>query len=97
MHLIYAGTLLSSQIRSYLLRSGSHFADPCQSLPALRARSLGEPVAEEGDGRCDCRPVRRRRSAGVSAPGRGRAISEAITGTVGEVRVDATSGEDAPD
>src|SRR6516164_3557440 len=43
----------------YLLRSGSHFADSSQSLPALRSRPLGEPVAaEEGSWRCNNRPLR---------------------------------------
>jgi site-specific DNA recombinase len=43
----------------YLLRSGSHIANPSQSLPALRPRPLGEPVAAEGsDGRRNYRPIR---------------------------------------
>src|ERR1700678_1570260 len=49
----------------------SDFANPCQSLPAFRARSLDGAVAEEGSaGRCNCRAIRGRRCA-TSAKGRG--------------------------
>ena len=41
----------------YLLRSGRHIAAAGEPLPALRARCLGEPVAEEGQGRRDRGPV----------------------------------------
>ena len=50
----------SSEGRNYLLCKGRDFADPRQSLPALRSRSLGCPVAaEECERRCDHCPIRR--------------------------------------
>src|SRR5215813_15454481 len=77
---------------------GGDIADLSQSLPALRTRPLGGPVAaEEGDGRRNHRPIRGRRRAGVPAPRRSRAVPGAVAGTAGEVRAGATPGKDAPD
>ena len=82
----------------YLLRSGSHFAVACQSLPALCARSMGEGMAEEGGARRDDRgAVRGRRGAGVSVPGGCREVPGAIAGARAEFRAGAASREDAPD
>src|SRR5882762_3997276 len=45
--------------QNYLLCKGRDITEPRQSLPALRARPMGGTVAaEEGDGRCDHRPLR---------------------------------------
>jgi len=44
---------------SYLLRSGSHFADPCQDLSALCIRPMGRRLAQEVCARrCHGRPLR---------------------------------------
>src|SRR3984893_12848308 len=98
MHLTYAGTSLSSQIRSYLLRSGSDFSSAGQHLFALRARPVGGSMAEEGGerGRSD-RPLRRRLRHGVSGAGGSRTIPGGVAGTTAEVRPGATSGKDPAD
>src|ERR1017187_3464619 len=75
-----------------------NFADPGQSLPALRAGSLGEGMAEEaGTRRDDHRAICRRRRAGVRETRRRRTVSEAVAGTAAEIRAETTRGEDAPD
>src|SRR4029450_13789554 len=77
---------------------GGDIADPSQSLPALRTRPLGGPVAAEGsEGRRNHRPDRGGRRAGVSAPARSRAVPGAVAGAAREVRTVTTPGEDAPD
>src|SRR5438445_13452892 len=49
-----SGVTGSKSNPGYLLRSGSQIADPSQSLPALRTRPLGGPMAAEGsEGRCN--------------------------------------------
>src|SRR6266446_10842141 len=98
MHLTYAGTSLSSQIRSYLLRSGSRFTIARQRVPTLRIRSMAGGMAEEGgEGQSDGHSLRGRSGAGVRAPRRGRAVPERVWGTAGEVRTGTAPGEDADD
>src|SRR5215472_3985094 len=77
---------------------GGDIADPSESLPAPCTRPLGEPVAAEGsEGRCNHRPLRGRRRAGVAEPARSRAVPRAVAGAAGEVRAGTAPGEDAPD
>src|ERR1700674_2972744 len=98
MHLTYVGTSLSSQIRSYLLRSGSDFSPAGQHLSTLRARPVGGSMAEEGGARGRSnRPLRRRLRHGVSGAGGRRTIPGGVAGTTAEVRPGATSGQDPAD
>src|SRR5258708_36376306 len=77
---------------------GGDFADPCQSLPALCTRPLGRPVAAEGsDGRCDHRPLCRRRCAWVPAPKKSRAVPGTVAGKAGGAWAGATPGGDRPE
>src|SRR5664280_1149258 len=77
---------------------GGGFAVAGQSLPALCARSVGDGMAEEGGARrCDRGAVRGRRGARVSVPGRSREVPGGVAGARAEVRIGATSREDAYD
>src|ERR1039458_4627416 len=77
---------------------GGGFAAARQRVPALRIRPMGRSLAQEsGQGRRDCRPIRRRSGGGLRKPSGSRAVSEGISGAFGEVRFGIACGKDAAD
>ena len=69
-----------------------------EHLSALRARPMGDGVAqEERVRRYDHRPICGRLCAWVSTPEGGRAVSGATAETAGELRAGTSLGQDTPD
>ena len=90
MHLTYVGTSLSSQIRSYLLRSGSDQPPVGQSVSALRVRSVdGAKLGSSAVRAVRGRYYRSLQNRAGSEPGACQ-----NSGTVEAVWIGTASGED---
>ena len=94
MHLTYAGTSLSSQIRSYLLRLGSHFSAAGEPVSALVRCAVPRAARSGALGRRQVGAVcRRYGDAGAGVDGGAERLRGVEAGR--QVRTGDQSREDA--
>src|SRR5712675_490587 len=97
MHLTYAGTSPSAQIRSYLLRSGSDLAVAGEHLPPSRTRSVGRPREAGREGRRNPGTLRGRCRHWIPRPARSEAVRRSLKATAEQVWIGTERREDAVD